>query len=505
MTKESIITAINNSNSTVTPIPLSQPTPPSLPPDILGSWLDEYIEAISLATETPRELSSMILLSVLGTCCQNRFVVEPELGYNEPVNIWTIVALEPGNRKSAVLKQLTDPLLEWEKIQADTLKSEIIRIESMRESQLVRIKSLRTEASKLQNELDFEDLTRHIASLEESLAQPPKLPRLWAQDITPEQTGVLMEENNERLAILSAEGGLFENLSGRYSGGIPNLDLFLQSHSGDPVRVDRGSRPSIYLQNPTLSIGLSPQPDVLKGLANQRGFRGRGLLARFLYAIPKSPLGYRKLNSSPVSSYLLATYRDNIHSLLNIDLLIDKHGQPQPYTLKLTPDAHATWKEFSRNVEVDLRDGRRFEYIKDWAGKLPGASARIAGVLHCAKFAKSQPWNHEICIDTMTRALTLASILSEHALAVFEMMGSDPSIEAAIKVENWINRNRCDHFTARECFESLKGTFKKMADLNPAFDVLVERRYIFEEDREGKVGRPSRVYFVNPVISKNWV
>ena len=66
-----------------------------------------------------------------------------------------------------------------------------------------------------------------------------------------------------------------------------------------PTR-DRGSRPPVFLKSPRLSIGLSPQPDVLRGLAAKPGFRGRGLLGRFLYLLPPSPLGFRpRINPVP--------------------------------------------------------------------------------------------------------------------------------------------------------------------------------------------------------------
>jgi hypothetical protein len=47
-------------------------------------------------------------------------------------------------------------------------------------------------------------------------------------------------------------------------------------------------------------VAIAPQPDVLQNLSDQPGFRGRGLLARFLYALPPSPLGSRLLQSNPV-------------------------------------------------------------------------------------------------------------------------------------------------------------------------------------------------------------
>ena len=59
-----------------------------------------------------------------------------------------------------------------------------------------------------------------------------------------------MAANNERMSILSDESGIFDILAGRYSNGVPNLDLFLQGHAGSPVKVNRGSRPPIAMESP---------------------------------------------------------------------------------------------------------------------------------------------------------------------------------------------------------------------------------------------------------------
>lgn len=81
------------------------------------------------------------------------------------------------------------------------------------------------------------------------------------------------------------EGGIFDTIADRYSNGVPNLDVYLEGHAGRSVRVNRGSRPSIFLERPCLSIGICPQHDVVKALQDKPGFRGRGLFGRFLYAM----------------------------------------------------------------------------------------------------------------------------------------------------------------------------------------------------------------------------
>jgi len=110
----------------------------------------------------------------------------------------------------------------------------------------------------------------------------------------------MLSKHNACLAWLSSEGGLFDTLAGRYSKGVPNLDLFLKAHAGESDRVDRLSRESVSIQCARLTIGLSPQPDVLSGLVDQPGFMGRGLFARFLYLLPASNVGYRTLIREPI-------------------------------------------------------------------------------------------------------------------------------------------------------------------------------------------------------------
>ena len=88
----------------------------------------------------------------------------------------------------------------------------------------------------------------------------------------------------------------------------------LKAHSGDPERIDRIGRHSIYLEHPRLTIGLSPQPDVVRGLASKPELSSRGLLARFLYLLPPSPLGSRSLESHPIPDEVSQAYNDGLRS-----------------------------------------------------------------------------------------------------------------------------------------------------------------------------------------------
>lgn len=487
------------------PIQLDMKAPPEMPRHIFTGWFGGMIEAVATATETPRELAAMMGLAAIAIATQWKLVVQVAPKYFESLAIWTLAALDSGNRKTAVLHAMVRPIVKYESDLAAKIAPERERLISEKKTIEARLHELRARAAKAKANLEVEGLKREIAELEKSFPDIPSGPRLWAQDITPEKLGSLMADNGEKMGILSDEGVFFAVLAGLYNGGTLNLDLALQAHSGAPVRVDRGSRPSVYMQRPALTLGLSPQPEVLRGLSDHQEFRGRGLLARFLFALPQSTLGYRTLNTAPVPDDVEKAYQAGLTRLLEIELSPNHDGLPVPYILHLTPEAHAEWKEFARTVEVDMRGGGRFEHARDWAGKLPGQAIRLAGLLHCAEDGLGRPWERSIGLDVMRRALELAAVLSYHALTVFELIGADPALEGAKRVAAWIERTRKPEFTARDCFDALKGHFKKMDAINEAFEILLERHLIFEPEMvtTGR-GRPSRKFRVNTHIVKEW-
>ena len=333
-----------------------------------------------------------------------------------------------------------------------------------------------------------------------------RAPQTWAQDVTPERLGVLMADNRERMAIISDEGGIFSIIAGRYSRGVPNLDLFLQAHAGAKHRVDRGNRPPVDMERPALTMVLSPQPEILHGLASNPDFRGRGLNARFIYLLAASTLGYRNGDGPPVPESISIAYESCIWGLLNIEPV---NG---PLTIELSPEAFAEWREYSASVEKDLRPGGRFEFMKDWAGKLPGMAARVAGLLHCAEHAlDSDPTASRLSRETMNRALDFACVCESHALAAYDSMGANLELKAARKLWGWIERRGKVEFTFRDAFDALRrgADFPRAKDMEPAFEVLVERAYIAPKGPSrvpatARAGRPPRIYRVNPSLTADW-
>ncbi|WP_289083453.1 YfjI family protein [uncultured Spongiibacter sp.] len=487
-------------------VPLDMPSLPRLNLEHLPGWVGDYAQAISADTETPPELAAGMVLVTCATAAARRLRVMVKPGYVEPCNLWAVVALPPGNRKSAVQSAATASLITWERDQATIMEPEIQRLTSERKTLEARAKEKRNKAAKEKDHGKAEQLAREAADIEAELPEIPRPTQIWTSDATPERLGSLLAENNECMAWLSSEGGVFDLLQGRYSNGIPNLDLVLKAHSGDAERVDRGSRPPVFLRSPRLSIGLSPQPDVLRGLAAKPGFRGRGLLGRFLYLLPPSPLGYRPLGSNPVPKDVKDAYNAGLRAMLDWEPSLDEHREEQPHVLSLSPEAYSEWYAFAQAIEQQMRPGQPLEHFTDWAGKAPGAAARLAGILHGIKHAHGKPWEAAITADTMTDALEIMAVMTHHSLAAMDMMGTDPSIAAARQVWDWIKRGRRSHFTEREAFNALRSRFPRMDMLRSALSALKERGYLemIEPPRDGPGRPPSPIVRVRTDISRDW-
>lgn len=480
------------------PINLESAKLPPWPDAVFPDSIQDFVSALSVSTETPPELSAMMTLAALSAAAQGKYRVRVKADYFEPVNIWTCAALPPGSRKTAVQNAATAPLTAWEKLQREIVEPAIKQAQADDATIRERINQLRKQAGKTEG-AEFNQFKKQIADLEADLPEIPTSPQVWAQDVTPENLGTIMADNSERMAVLSDESGIFDILAGRYSGGVPNLDLFLQGHAGSPVRVNRGSRPPVFMQSPTLTLGLSPQPDVLRGLTDKPSFRGRGLLGRFLYALPSSNLGYRTLDARPMLPDYRARYEGILTAMLNHEMASNADGDPCAHILKISDDALQAWQTFAHKVEAGMREGGTYAHLTDWAGKFPGAIARIAALMHIARYALIQPWSKEISLEDMSAALRMAEALSAHALAVFDLMGADPALDGARVVLRWIEREGKTEFTFRDCHYAHKTRYKRAAELEPIIDVLIERHFI-RPKVEKVAHRPSRKLGVNPVI-----
>ncbi|MFI6921758.1 YfjI family protein [Nonomuraea spiralis] len=481
------------------PAPLGQRGDlPPFPVHALPGWVADHVSAVAEETQTPLDLAGCVALAALSTAAGGRAVVNVRGSWVEPVNLFVLVAMPPGSRKSAVFRAMTNPLNHAERALLSRIGPQITEAEVARRLAEDLAEKAARAASSARGESAAEAIAEaQSAALAVEEIKVPVKPRLMADDVTPESASTILVEQGGRLAVLSAEGGIFATLAGRYSG-TPNLDLFLKGHAGDPLIIDRRGR-SERVDQAVLTMGLAVQPEIVSDIATMPGFRGKGLLGRILYSLPKSNVGYRNVDAPTVPDHIATRYDANLQRLT-----IDMHDWHDPAQLVLSPEAAEIFTEHRRSTERRLRpDSGDLGHITDWAGKFDGAVMRIAGLIHLAGRV-ADGWRHPISADTVNAAITIGQYFIAHALATFDAMGADPDLEAARTVHAWLHRTGTTRFTVREAFTALpRNRFRKVAELEPALDLLEQLGWIRREPEPPRTGpgrRPSPAYAVHPSL-----
>jgi replicative DNA helicase len=519
------------------PLPFHDVALPAFPVEALAPWQRAFVKAEATATQTPPDLPAMLVLSVTSVACARKFVVKIKDGYVEPVNIYTATGLPPASRKSAVFRDVKEPVETHERELAKGTIPEIAAARAQHEIDDRTLTELYKKAAKAEGP-ERDALVQQAGELAQELAEAeiPRAVRLLADDTTPERLEILLAENGDRMGVLSAEGGVFDIMAGRYAGKgrSGNFEIFLKGHAGDDLRVDRVGRAPVFIRQPALTLGLAVQPEVIRSLGAIPGSRGRGLLGRFLYAMPPSIVGRRVVDPPHVPQAVRQTYLQKMEALLKLSAGkdqegapagtdqegapagtdqegapagTDQEGEPAERVLTLAEPAYSCWLEFAAWVEPRLADFGALADMADWAGKLPGAVARLAGLLHLANcVGESAPCGTPIPANTMARAISIGRYLIPHARAAFDMMGLDPLVADAQYVLAWIRRQAAGpvgfEFSKRDAFEGTKGRFKQVTDLELALGLLEKHHYIRmlpAEPRSGRGRPPSPTYEVNPL------
>lgn len=466
---------------------------PAITADVLPSWLGEMAHGVSEATQTPPALAVMCCLSVLATVLQGRYEVEPLPRYTEPLALWTLGTAPPGARKTAVLNALQAPLLYWEKLLRDRMRSEIAKVNATRAVAKKRIERLLQDAAKAKEASERTSIREEIEREEKDMPQEIYAPRLFSSDVTGERLQALLVEHGGRMAVLSDEAGIFQIMAGMYNGGAANNDVFLQGHAGSAMRVDRAGR-FAHIDKPALSFGLLIQPATLADVASSSKFRNTGLLARFMWAIPVSNVGQRDVRKhSPVPASVSEEYERRLFQLLE--------GVPAPAqapkVLPLASQAREAWLDMAAAIELEQGEGGRYESISDWTSKLPGAVARIAGLFELAQVGL---YANQVSLDSMERAIALARLLIPHAQAAFGLLGTDSVDTDALAILKWIRAGGLAEFTRREAQKAQEGRFRSVDRLQKALDRLVQQDVLRSFKRHNKGAPSTMVLRVNPKV-----
>lgn len=476
--------------------PFTPFTPPDeskkslFPVNRLPDGIKEMVTAIAESLQVPPDMPATAALGVVSACIQGKFAVQVKPDWKEQANLYILVIARPSERKSPVLQILTAPLYAYSKEQNFLRGPAIQEYQTKRKIIEGAIESLTARASK-KGDVGYFEISEKQRELEN--LKPVHPVRLIADDVTPEKLVSLMAANDGKMAVISAEGGLFDILAGLYSLNV-NIDPFLKAYTGDSIQIDRQGRPSETIDNPALTMLLMIQPSVLEKIIENGKFNGRGLTARFLYSYPMSMIGKgRKFETDPIGEDNKEVYESLLYSLLKIPL------GAQPRILTLSKEAYILFSDWFYWIED--RFNNEFYKVESWAGKLAGNTARIAGVLHCCQH-QERGADYPISGKAMQDAIEIAKYFVDHALFIFEKAG-ETDTQAEKDAKYILERLQSTGETEISISSALDlcKKFGRRAEMQPGLDVLTERGYVVI-DKRGTKGRPTEKICFNPEMQK---
>jgi len=477
-----------------TPVPLDTDAElPPFPVEVFPEWVRTFVEQLATATQTPVDLPAMIVLAALAAASGGRILAVPRSGWEEPTNLFVAVAMPPASRKSPVFRPVVEPLRLAERVLIEGTRESIAAARAEKSAAEQRARTLLAEAAKAKGDEATDKREQAVAAqLFADAVNIPTLPRILASDATPEALVSLLATYGGRIAVMSAEGGVFDQIAGRYSAK-PALDVYLNGHAGDALHVDRIGRPPDFIARPALTIGITTQPSTFRALAGVHDIKGRGLLGRFLWALPQSNIGYRETSPPPLDDIVRDAYTERLAAIAQ-----SLAGwETDPFRVTFNVPAAVLVDQYQTATEVLLRDDGTLGHVREWGGKRVGTAVRIATLLHLARH-EGEAWRSAVTPPDVEGAITVTDYLTAHALAVFAFMRREAAHDDAHAVLTFGRTQRAP-WSVRDAHRALQARMTA-AEVRAAVGHLIETDNVTEVPPKPRTGAgrpaPSR-YVVN--------
>lgn len=373
---------------------------PEFPISALPKNISNYVQALSDATQTTRDMAGVLSLGVLATSLQNRYFVQLDQEWIEPLCLYTVASAPVGERKGAVLKALTGVVFEYQSEKA-TRESRCVAVGNANRRIAIN------EAKKSGSQFTMEERMREI---DEKFPEMHHF-RITVDDITEEALADDMRQQGGSISVVSSGCKVFDLWAGKYRNHA-DFGVAIKAYSGIPIQVDRSSRCSFRIENPRLSMVLAMTPYELQQIIENRDFMLRGLCGKMIFAVCESMSGRRNCDPPPVKSQIRDSYRSEVARLLS--------GKDKG-AIHISEDAIQEFRAYQLNVEKRLGPSGDLGHMTDWGCHLVGTMIRIAGIIHAVE--SDRPTVEQIGAETIKRAVLISDCLSEHAKTAYSLAG----------------------------------------------------------------------------------
>ena len=378
----------------------------------LPEKLAKYVEAVSNYCDVDSDMCILPLLSMLSLCLQGKAVVKyPTNNHTEPINLYALTVVTPGQRKSEITKLFRFPIDEYQqKYNADNAAN----IKAYTDKVEFYENAIRREKNSPKGNLtNIQQYRQKIDSL-----TPYHNKKMYLTDTTPEALARELYLHGEKMSVFADENTFIEIMGGLYSKSGTNYNIVLCAYDGSPYIISRQTAENIQLYNPLLTVFSMVQDEPFFKAFHNKNFSGKGLLERFLFSFPERKAGNRKFTTPNIPKQLTEDYRNMITKLLEIPT-----NNKLPILQFDSKSIGYLENYFNMVQRKEQKDGI-FEGHEDYAEKQFAKVMRVAALFHLTEHTETEKINS----DTTLKAINIGLWSEAQALKAFGVIGESPEI-----------------------------------------------------------------------------
>lgn len=333
----------------------------NIPTDYLNQTTKNYIDAIESAFGCSRDYAVTICLAMAGISGGKKIKLVSNPFVNYPNDYFCLVG-GPSWNKTAPLKEISQPLREWDKTNFQEYK---------------------------RNKRKWEK-----ESKDEVNSEPPIYHQKIIGDSSSESRNAILAQGDSAIIIADELRTLIDSL-GRYSKGGDGLgaemSLLLSIWSNANLAINRKSEETKLVDEPVMSILGGIQPGILRKTLGKDSFLESGFTHRFLFVFPEKAVFIPRENRLFLTEEIRDSWRNTLNRIL----------QMEPMKMQLSLEANKLYIAYAdgNDIQADEED----EYIASVRKKMNIHVLRLALMANLLSEHWQEPLINESCMEYAIR------------------------------------------------------------------------------------------------------